>query len=268
MKRFIIVLLAVLWLVLPSPASAIDGFPGSTWGDLHWESPHPGENDVVLSGWVRQGIGWKRWEIGGDMSLTLDTYATVRYYADTHGFDWFNYFGPGGGVSLDLSAPHGPSVSAGAEYIHQMNFRSSTERPYAALYLNWYHWWDLHEKDYPGATWGDLRWEVPTNGGNDNLILEGWVKQGIVLKRWETGSTTYFIDPYVRVRYKYDSLGQNWNNYIGPGAGIALEIEKPDGPLVSFGAEYGWERDWKSGNDVNRIEVYMRWYAWWDLKKK
>jgi hypothetical protein len=266
MKRHLIFSLTVLWLAFPSAALAIDGFPGSTWGEFHFESLHPGSDDVIADGWVRQGIGWKRWD-EGKANLLLDTYVTTRYYWDTRGFDWYNYFGPGCGISLDLSAPNGPAISLGVEYIYQINYHSGTDRPYTALFSNWYHWWDIPEKNYPGSTWGDLRWEVPERG-RSNFILEGWIRQGVVMKRWKKGSQTFVIDPYVVFRYKYDSLGLNWNNYVGPGGGIALDMGSSKGPLLSLGADYDWENDWKSGQDVSRIEIYLRWYAWWDLKKK
>lgn len=268
MKRYLILLLTVVWLALPSSAPAIEGLPGSTWGNIYEEFPHPGGNDTILNGWVRQGVAWKRWDMGGDTTLVLDTYATVRYYWDSRGFDWFNDFGPGGGVSLDLSAPSGPSISGGAEYIYQMNYTSGTQQPYTNLFLNWYHWWDIRENNFPGSTWGDLLWKIPTHHGENDVLLEGWIKQGIVLKRWQAGSQTFVLDPYVTARYRYDSLGLDWNNYIGPGGGIALEMESSNGPLLSWGVEYDYQKNISGGSNVNRIEAYMRWYAWWDLKKK
>ncbi len=267
MRRSFILFLTIMLLAVPSVVFAIEGLPGSTWGDFHFESLHPGPDDAILDGWVRQGIGWKRWK-EGKISLLLDTYVTARYYMDSRGFNWYNYFGPGGGVSVDLSAPNAPAVSLGAEYIYQINYNSGTDRPYTALFSNWYHWWDIRGKGYPGSTWGDLRWEIPDKGGSRDLILEGWVRQGVVLKRWNEGNQTFVLDPYLRAKYKYDDLGLNYNNYVGPGAGIALDMERSKGPLLSLGVEYGWEKDWRSGTSVNRVEVYLRWYGWWDLKKK
>jgi len=266
MKYYLILLLTVVWLAFPSPAPAIEGLPGSTWGTIYEDLPHPGTNDTILNGWVRQGIAWKKWG-EGDTKLVLDTYGTVRYYWDSRRFDWYSDIGPGGGVSLDLSTPHGPLISLGAEYIYQINYVSHTNQPYTNLYLNWYHWWNIRENSFPGSTWGDMQVKIPNHDSSDYL-LEGWVKQGIVLKRWNTGGQTFVVDPYVTVRYKYDTLGLNWNNYVGPGAGIALEMESSNGPLVSWGVEYDYERNFRSNTNITRVEAYMRWYAWWDLKKK
>lgn len=267
MNRLIIIFLAILWLALPSVVGAIEGFPGSTWGDIYGEFPHPGDDNAILEGWVRQGVAWKRWE-RGPVSLLLNTYVTARYKWDSKGFEWNNYLGPGVGASIDMYVPDGPQISWGVEHIYQMNYRSANSTPYTALFMNWYHWWDIQKKKYPGSTWGDVRWEVP-NSGDSNLILEGWIRQGIALKRWEKGSTTFVLNPFLTVRYKMDDQHLDWNNYIGPGGGIAIDMESPKGPLVSWGVEYTWEKRLRSGSEDNhRVDVFMRWYAWWDLKKK
>jgi hypothetical protein len=170
------------------------------------------------------------------------------------------------GAAIDYYAPRWPIASWGIEYIQQQNYRSGDDNPYTALFMNWFHWWDIQNKGYPGTTWGDLRWEIP-NSGTKNLILEGWVRQGITLKRWERGQTNFLLGPYGRIRYKWDSRGLDWNNYVAPGVGIALDMESGKGPLVSWGVEYSWQKNYRSGDDVHLVEVFMRWYAWWDLKK-
>jgi hypothetical protein len=267
MRRLIVIIfLTILWLALPKVVPAIEGLPGSTWGDLHGEFPHPGDSDAILEGWIRQGIGWKRWN-KGTKSFLLNTYVTARYKWDSRGYDYNNYLGPGVGASIDMYAPEGPVISWGVEHIYQINYRSGDDQPYTALFMNWYYWWNIREKKYPGSTWGDLRYEVP-NSGKSNLILEGWLRQGIVLKRWEKGRQTYVLNPYLGVRYKVDTEGFNWNNYLGPSVGIAVDMESAKGPLISLGVEYNWEKNLRSGPDINRVDVFMRWYAWWDLLKK
>jgi hypothetical protein len=266
MKRLILFFLIAVCLGFPSVAPAIEGFPGSTWGELYQEFPHPGASDAVLQGWIRQGVGWKRWKTG-ETSFLLDTYVTARYAWDSRGFTWYNYLGPGVGVSLDMYSPTGPLISWGAEHIYEMDYRAASPAPYTALFTNWYHWWDLKKNKYPGSTWGDLRWEIPNTGYSD-VILDGWIRQGVVLKRWESGRNTFVLNPFLRVRYKWDSRGYEWNNYVGPGAGIAVDMESAKGPYLSWGVEYGWEKNLHSGDDIHRVEIFMRWYAWWDLKKK
>ena len=266
MKRHIFVVFAVICLALPSVGHALEGLPGSTWGDLHWEIPDSGDSNVILEGWIRQGIAWKKWR-SGTASFQLNTYLTARYKWDSEGLDWNNYLGPGAGVAIEMYRPDGPLFSWGVEHIYQMNYRSSDQEPKTALFMNWYHWWDMGSGGYPGSTWGDLRWEIP-NTGATNVILDGWIRQGIVWKRWEDGRTNFILNPYLKVRYKLDSEGLDWNNYVGPGAGLAIDMESPEGPLVSWGIEYSWEKNLQSGSDANRVELYMRWYAWWGLMRK
>jgi hypothetical protein len=250
----------------PGGAAAIEGYPGSTWGDVYWELPSPGESDLVLEGWARQGVAWRRWR-ASNARLVLQTYGTLRYKWDSRGLEWNNYLGPGAGVALDLAAPRFPIVSVGVEYVHQWSTRSEVSAPYTAPFLDWFHWWDLGEGEWPGTTWGMLRWEIP-NAGPDNLTLEGWARQGRVLHRWRRAPLAYVLSPYLRVRYKLDTLGLDWNNYVGPGVGLALDVEGLKGFQPAAGIEYAWEKNLASPGDVHRIDLVVRWYGWWDLGRR
>jgi hypothetical protein len=241
----------------------VEGLPGSTWGNLHLDLPSPGTTDLVLEGWARQGVAWARWEAGRSQ-LLLQTYATLRYKWDSEGLDWNDYLGPGVGLSLDLRAPGGQQVSAGLEYVRQWNFRAGTRRPYLAPFLGWYHWWELGQGAWPGSTWGELRWQLPDTG-RSNLILQGWLDQGLVLARWQGAAQTVLLTPYLRLRYGVDAEGLDWNNYLGPGVGLALALERPRWPLLSWGVEYAWEQNLRSADGVHRLSLFMRWYAWWNL---
>jgi len=247
-------------------AAALEGYPGSTWGDLYYEIPSPGSSDLVLEGWVRQGVALKRWPIGR-AHLVLQSYATLRYKWDSLGLDWNNYLGPGAGLAVDLDLPSFPSMSAGVEYVHQWNTRPDVSLPYAALFVNWFGSWDVRSGRWPGSTWGDLRWEVP-NSGPDDLILEGWVRQGWTLHRWRPAPYTFALSPYLRFRYKLDTLGLDWNNYAGPGVGLALDVDGLKGFLPAAGIEYAWEKNLSSPGGVHRIDLVVRWYGWWDLGRR
>jgi hypothetical protein len=258
--------LAAASLGVPGAAPAVEGFPGSTWGDFYWEIPSPGESDAVLEGWIRQGVAWKRWP-AGKARLVLQTYATLRYKWDSLGQDWNNYLGPGLGVAVDLTAPRFPLVTAGVEYVHQWNTRSEVAAPYTAPFLDWFHWWDVAKGDWPGTTWGSLRWEIP-GSGPDNLVLLGWARQGLVLHRWKAQALAYVLSPYVRVRYGLDTLGLDWNNFAGPGIGLALDVDGLRGFQPAAGIEYAWEKNLTSPGGVHRLDLVVRWYGWWDLKPR
>jgi hypothetical protein len=139
------VALALMCLVLCSgSASAIVGFRGSTWGDLRGELPKDGDSNLLLKGWVRQGVDWTKWG-----SFTLNTYATLRYQADTDGLDYNNSVGPGIGVSLEAYSTKGIVAALGVEYIWDRylglgaNPLVDENAQKVVLYVNWYGWWDL-----------------------------------------------------------------------------------------------------------------------------
>lgn len=264
--RAALVAFTIACLAGPRGAAAVDGFPGSTWGDLHLDLPHPGSADLVLEGWTRQGVAWTRWDAPAGRFL-FQGYLTLRYKWDSEGLDWNNDLGPGAGLSLDYVAPGGPMVSGGLEWVYQWNFRSGTTQPYVAPFVNWFHRWELGRPTWPGSTWGDLRWELPTDG-RSNLILQGWLRQGLVVATWASAEQTVLLDPYLRLRYGADTEGLEWNNYLGPGIGVALDLERPRWPLLSWGVEYGWEKNLRTSGDVHRVTLFMRWYTWWDLRGK
>jgi hypothetical protein len=250
----------------PGAAAGIDGFPGSTWGDLYWELPSEGRQDAVLEGWIRQGVAWHRWA-AGSARLVLQTYGTVRYRWDSLGLDWNNHVTPGVGLALDLSLPRMPAVTVGVEAVDRWNTRSGTTTPCAALFANWYHSWGFLGGGWPGATWGDVRWEIPSDARED-LIAEGWLRQGVVLERWRRGDLAVVVSPYALVRWKVDTLGLDWNNRLGPGAGLALDLDGVKGLQPGLAVEYAWERNLVSAGSVHRLDLVARWYGWWDLSRR
>jgi hypothetical protein len=252
-------------LLAIAPAAALD-LPGSTWGDVYWELPRPGEDDLVLEGWARQGIAWWRGP-AGPLRLQLQTYATVRYKWDSLGLEWNNYLGPGLGAALDLGLPSLGVATVGVEYVHQWSTRSGVSAPYWAPFLDWYGSWDVAEGHWPGASWGDLRWELPESGPDD-LVLEGWVRQGRELHRWRRAPYAWVLSAYARVRFKLDSRGLDWNNYAGPGAGLAVDLDGLPGLQPALGLEYAWEKNLASAGATQRIDLVLRWYAWWDLRRR
>ena len=258
--------LAAACVAAPGAALAFEGLPGSTWGELRWDFPSRGSADAILQGWARQGVAWKRWSVG-DARLVLQTYATVRYGWDAAGFDWADYVGPGAGVAVDLDIPRMPAATVGAEYIQQWSGRSWSATPYTALFLDWFQAWDIRSGRWPGSTWGSLRWEIP-NAGRDDLVLQGWVRQGWELHRWRRGGLAFVLGPYAGVRFGADTLGLDWNGYVAPGAGLALDLGGVGGFQPTAVVEYAWERRFKSGEEIHRLELALRWYGWWDLARR
>jgi hypothetical protein len=146
MKRHVfgIALVLVCLALCSGSAFAIVGFRGSTWGDLRGEMPNEGENNLLLNGWIKQGVDWTKWG-----NVTLNTYATLRYQADTEGYDWNNLVGPGVGISLEAFSPRGITGSVGVEYIWDRYLGVDEASAFdvnahkIVIYVNWYGWWDL-----------------------------------------------------------------------------------------------------------------------------
>jgi len=118
---------------------------------------------------------------------------------------------------------------------------------------------------FPGSSWGELRQEFPVNrnGNRDNLFLQGWVEQGIDWKRWGN----FYLNTYATVRYKWDSQALDWNNSIGPGAGVGITYISPKGDNIKFGCEYIYDQFYRSGDNEQKVVLYMRWFTYWNLKK-
>ncbi len=115
-----------------------------------------------------------------------------------------------------------------------------------------------------GATWGQLRYDIPKEG-EENLMMDGWIKQGVDWARW--GNTS--LNTYGTIRYKWDTERLDWNNSLGPGVGISIDTYSPRGIIFSIGAEYLWENNTlHSGRTDQRAVVYMSWCGWWDLKSR
>ena len=146
MKRhaFGIALVLTCLVLCSGSALAIVGFRGSTWGDLRGEMPNEGENNLLLNGWIKQGVDWTKWG-----NVTLNTYATLRYQADTEGYDWNNLVGPGVGISLEAFSPRGITASFGVEYIWDRYLGVDEASAFdvnahkIVIYASWYGWWDL-----------------------------------------------------------------------------------------------------------------------------
>jgi hypothetical protein len=147
-RRAFGIAVALLCVLLCSgSAFAIVGFRGSTWGELRGELPDDVENNMLLRGWVKQGVDWAKWG-----NVTLNTYATLRYQLDTEGYDWNNLVGPGLGIALEAYSSKGVTASFGVEYMWDRYIGVDEASPFdvnaqkLVIYANWYGWWDLMRK--------------------------------------------------------------------------------------------------------------------------
>lgn len=118
---------------------------------------------------------------------------------------------------------------------------------------------------FPGSSWGELRQDFPISrsGDHNNLFLQGWVEQGIDWKKWGN----FYLNTYATIRYKWDSQALDYNNAIGPGAGIGISYIGPNGDNIKFGCEYIYDQYFRNGDTEQKIVLYLRWFTYWNLKK-
>jgi hypothetical protein len=121
-----------VWAVMCTPAFAIEGLPGSTWGHAAYE-----KSDIAgpgIMGYVNQGIDWVT--LPGD--LTLNTFAELRYRLRQNNKEFFNAYGPALGVELR----HSP-FRVGVDYYWEQYPELKETSNRLQLYLSWYYDWDL-----------------------------------------------------------------------------------------------------------------------------
>lgn len=118
-------------------------------------------------------------------------------------------------------------------------------------------------EDYPGASWGVISGELGEHGDN-NLGAGGWVEQGIIWTHW--GNIK--LNTYARLNVSWDTEQNDWNNYFGPSAGIALEIRSFNWIGIRTGIEYDLEQRYRSGTTIHKAIAYISWYGAWNLKRK
>jgi hypothetical protein len=143
MNRYVIFCLFVFFLAVSGNAFAIEGFPGSSWGELRYENSVRGdaETNLILRGWVKQGVGWTHWK-----DTYLSTYLAVRFEWDTEQFDWNHSIGPAVGIALDSYNIKDLYLTLGAEYIWERFPKTERTEQKAIIYINWYGFWDLKKK--------------------------------------------------------------------------------------------------------------------------
>ncbi len=246
-------------LLLSTPASAIEGLPGSTWGTLTHANGVSGDG---VMGWVNQGIDWTTLPGG----ITLNTYAEYRYRAQTKQKDYYNAYGPALGLEFRKWF-----LKLGTDYYWVTypywpgGVQRSDNHEY---YLTGYDNWDLNKLEsinlsaiagLPGSTWFFLAYDAKGLTGSS---AQGWVNQGI---DWIVLPGGITFDTYVEYRYRSQTKQNQYFNAQGPVVG--LEFKKS---YFRLGTDYYWQTYPRWPNGVQRsdyLEVYLSWYIDWDLKK-
>lgn len=119
-------------LARPVAVAAIEGLPGSTWGQLTHDVDELTGSSAM--GYINQGVDW----VTLPGAITLNTYAEFRYRFREENNDFFNSYGPAVGVELRKHV-----FKLGLDYYWE-RFPEVTETSNKLqYYLNWYYGWDL-----------------------------------------------------------------------------------------------------------------------------
>ncbi len=255
-----VMLLCCSLSLIATPARAIEGLPGSTWGNVgdsfHGTAPSVGTYGM---GWVNQGIDWVTLPGG----LVLNTYAEYRYRARAQKKEYYDAWGPAVGVEFKVLY-----FRLGMDYYWQKfpywpgGVERSNNREY---YLTGYYTWDVnklsglstsHVVGFPGAIWFNLTYDAKGLTGSGAM---GWIRQGI---DWTTLPGGIVFDTFAEYRYRSRTKQYQYYDAQGPAAGI--EFRKSP---ISVGLDYYWETDPSLPGRFGYYELYLTWYIDWDLMK-
>lgn len=109
----------------------------------------------------------------------------------------------------------------------------------------------------PGSTWGQASYEKADIAGPGVL---GYVNQGI---DWTTLPGDLTVNTFTELRYRFRQDNKQYHNAYGPALGVELRRSP-----WHLGVDYYWERYPELSESSNRLQLYLRWYHDWDLKRR
>jgi len=129
MKRWIRRLVVVAVVLWATPAHAIVGLSGSTWGTA---IQNFNDDRLQTLGYVNQGIDWFEKE-----GFKLNTYVQLRWQYQAHQGLYYNEWGPSLGIAVKKSF-----FRAGVEYYWEQ-VQWDEHHSHALVFVDWYYDWDL-----------------------------------------------------------------------------------------------------------------------------
>ncbi len=245
----------LLVLLLPSRGLAIEGLPGSTWG----EASHDVDSLVGSGamGYVNQGVDW----IVLPGGVAFNTYAEFRYRLRSRNNDFYNAYGPLVGAELRKWI-----FKAGVDYIWERFPNLSETDNKFQYYLRWYDAWDLKNavptlKTLPvaglsGSIWGELSHDVDSLVGNGAI---GYLNQRV---DWIVLPGHITLNTFAEFRYRLRSRNNDFYNAYGPAIGVELRQS-----VFRLGADYFWERYPGLNETDSKVQFYLTWFVDWDLMR-
>jgi hypothetical protein len=112
----------------------------TSWGELRYPSALAGgeQNNLIIEGSVTGGLDW--WRIT-DFAV-LNTFAELKYKADTKKFDYNNELEPGVGSKIVFNIGGG-DFNVGVKYVYDYRFRSGLTEDGVIFFADWSIGWDL-----------------------------------------------------------------------------------------------------------------------------
>lgn len=259
--RTALLVVASLGFAISPAAFSLEGFPGSSWGELsHDVDSYVGSG---VMGYVNQGIDW----VTLPGNVTLNTYVELRYRSRSRNNDFYDAWGPKVGLEFRRSG-----LALGVDYYWERFPKADPpddRSDKVQYYLHWYYDWDLkphvgrlasmRAAAFTGSTWGELSHD------NDALVGNGamfYVNQGV---DWVKFGRDITFNTYVELRYR--SRSENNDGYDSYGPKLGLELRKSG---FALGANYYWERFPKlpaPDDKDNKVQLYLRWYLDWNLRR-
>ena len=231
------------------------GLPGQAWTSLGNLSPIEHNNGYSQT-YVEQSAAVFATNSG---SLTVTPYASLGLVLDTKGYPWNNKVEPRFGMKVNRLFRSGV-VSVGSAYAYEDRCNSVVNSGLILYAQDWFGWQPVTNKTsrFPGSSWAAIGNISPVEHGN--IIAQGYVSQGIVVKRF---SKTTLV-PYGEMTLSRDSKHFDWDNKVISGAGVKAVFQHGD-LYTELGAGYLRENRLESGRSAGGLTLFMNASFGWNL---
>lgn len=249
----------LLWLAIWSagiPAAEafeIEGYPGSTWGQLSYDNDEISGSGVM--GFVNQGVQWTTLPGG----VALVTYAEYRHRSRNKNQEYYDAGGPAVGLEFRKSV-----FTAGVDYYWEtlpvLGEKSERAQVYGSVFVDW----NLAKllgvtavPGLPGSMWGQASYDNDDISGSGVM---GFINQGVQLATLPGGAP---LVAYAEYRHRSRNKNPQYYDAGGPAMGAEVWIA-----FLRAGVDYYWETLPALGEKSERAQLYVSWYLDWNLKGK
>lgn len=230
---------------------------------------HPGSEQISDSGnttlesWFRAALPLHTRE-----RATLSLILRGKITADSAGFTFNNSTTFGIGLAHRMKIAPKASLTLSLRHDWENRRRSGTHRAGWRALLGYFRY--NHRRPPPGATfWGlphratitssfaNLTYPDSLRDGDSNLVLSGGIIHGA---RLTLPDTRWKLAPFLSLNASWDSDGNDFNNKLQPGFGIALRHPLPGGD-IALGLRLRADYRWRSGNTRSGPSAFVSWFS-------